>query len=295
MFLLPGKIKFWIGTLLSAVFACACAHVPPVSPPAPAKAAPVAVSSASATVPPLTAGYVICEDTAPVLSETTEDDVRDIEDAEDSDADIYISTAVTEPPPPVNLGGNGKITLVRYDTGEKISARYRRPDGSYDETELARINHAMRCSLTGREVPIAVKLVELLDAVEDRFGKKGLLLLSGYRTPELNSTLPHAARNSLHMLGWAADIKIQGYSSKSVKNYALKRGIGGVGYYPSMGFTHLDVGRVRYWEVRKPRKRRRYRPKKMTLCKKNVSSSKTVSAKSRNAVKRAPAKKKKKR
>jgi len=192
----------------------------------------------------------------------TEDEVVDLEEGEESEADIFISSALAHAPEPVNLGGNGSLTLTRQDTGEKINAHYRNKDGSYDAEELAKINHIMRCSLTGNETMVAVKLVELLDAVEDHFGKKGLILLSGYRTPRLNRQVPGAAKNSLHMLGWAADIKIPGYSSTKVKKYGQKLHEGGIGYYPYKGFTHLDVGNPRYWAVSRPP--RRHRPARKT-------------------------------
>jgi hypothetical protein len=99
----------------------------------------------------------------------------------------------------------------------------------------------------------------LLDAIEDKFGKKGLTLLSGYRTPKLNGKTTGAAKRSLHMLGWAADIKIPGYSSTKVKKFSQKLAAGGVGYYPYKGFTHLDVGKSKYWVVRRPPRRRRVR------------------------------------
>ncbi|MHB0996706.1 MAG: YcbK family protein [Elusimicrobiales bacterium] len=229
----------------------------------------------------------------PAKQETTEDDVRDLEDAEGSDADIFISSAMPEPPPPVNLGGNGSLTLTRQDTGEKLNARYRNKDGTYNQPELDRITRLMRCSLTGREMPVPIKLVELLDAVEDKFGKKGLILLSGYRTPKLNGQIPGAARNSLHMLGWAADIKIPGYSSTTIKKYGLKRGAGGVGYYPSKGFTHLDVGKVRYWVVKKPpRKRYVRRARRAPARVQTMRKGKKTAPRRQMAVKRAPAKKK---
>jgi len=188
----------------------------------------------------------------------TEDEVVDLEESGETEADIFISSALARAPEPVNLGGNGDLTLTRQDTGEKIRARYRNKDGGYDPEELAKISHLMRCSLTGNETGVAVKLVEILDAVEDKFGKKGLILLSGYRTPKLNSRLPGAAKHSLHMLGWAADIKIPGYSSTKVKAYGQKLRAGGIGYYPYKGFTHLDVGNSRYWVVR--RAPRRHKP-----------------------------------
>lgn len=196
--------------------------------------------------------YSVERDTTPV----TEEDVRDLEEGEDSETYIFISSALAQAPEPVNLGGNGSLTLTRNDTGEKLTARYRLEDGSYDGKALAELDHLMRCRLTGRETHMSVKLIELLDAVEDKFGKKGLTLLSGYRTPKHNGKTPGAAKRSLHMLGWAADIKIPGYSSTKVKKAGLKLAAGGVGYYPYKGFTHLDVGKTKYWVVRRPPRRR---------------------------------------
>lgn len=188
----------------------------------------------------------------------TEQEVQDVED-EPEGGDIFISTEPVEPPMPVNLGGNGKLTITRRDTGEKVVLNYRTKDGGYDMDEIAKFDHVTRCSLDGSEADMSIKLVELLDAVEDHFGKRGITLLSGYRTLELNRTLPGAAEHSLHMLGWAADIRIPGYTPSAVKKFALRLGAGGVGYYPSKGFTHIDVGRVRYWMVRAPVRRRRRR------------------------------------
>ncbi|MEK7226742.1 MAG: DUF882 domain-containing protein, partial [Bacteroidota bacterium] len=197
----------------------------------------------------------------PAAAPVTEEDVRDLEEDEDSDAYLFISSAMAHVPEPVNLGGNGSLTLRRNDTWEKITVRYRLADGTYDGAALARLNRFMRCRMTGYEVPMAVKLVELLDAVEDKFGKKGLTLLSGYRTPKLNGKIPGSAKHSMHMLGWAADIKIPGYSSTKVRRFGQKLAVGGVGYYPYKGFTHLDVGKSRYWVVSRPPRRRRARRK----------------------------------
>lgn len=214
----------------------------------------------------------------------TEEEVVDLEEGE-SDADIFISSALAHTPDPVNLGGNGKLTLTRNDNGEKLTVRYRTPDGSYNAEALAKLDHIMRCSLTGREMKMSVKLIELLDAVEDKFGKKGLTLLSGYRTFRNNGRTPGAVKHSLHMLGWAADIKIPGYSSTKVKKYGQKLGVGGVGYYPYKGFTHLDVGRSRYWVVSRPPRRRRICRVTKYASKKRAPARKTVGRKVRTAVK----------
>ena len=153
----------------------------------------------------------------------------------------------------MNLGGDGRLLLTRQDTGEQAAAVYRRADGTYDEAGLARLNRLMRCRLTGKETAVSIKLIEILDAIEDKFGKKGLLLLSGYRTPTLNRQVSGAARRSLHMLGWAADIRVAGRGADKVTAYARKLHAGGVGYYPDAAFTHIDAGRTRHWVQKRPR------------------------------------------
>lgn len=249
-----------------ALFFCACAHVTvpqlqnsKAEPPVLAKPGKVPFATSSLSLPARSKISVsVCDGTSTVvvLADPTEDDVRDLEEDEDDELDIYVSTSVTEPPPPRNLGGDGQLTLHRRDNDEQLTVRYRKSDGSYDYEELAKINHIMRCSLTGRETQMSVLLIEALDRIEDKFGAHEIILLSGYRTPELNRVVPGAAKNSLHMLGWAADIRLPGSSVTAVKNFALTLGVGGVGYYPSMGFMHLDVGRIRYWVTQNRRCRR---------------------------------------
>ena len=220
---------------------------------------------------------VICSSSP--SSEVTESEVIDLEEGDESEDQIFISSGLAHAPEPVNLGGNGKLTLTRNDNGEKLTVRYRRTDGSYDPEALAKLDHIMRCSLTGREIQMSVKLIELLDAVEDKFGKKGLTLLSGYRTFKNNGRTPGAVKHSLHMMGWAADIKIPGYSSTKVKKFGQKLGVGGVGYYPYKGFTHLDVGRPRYWVVsRPPRRHRGRRAGKSAAARKPAAARKTPAA-----------------
>ncbi|MDD5210593.1 MAG: DUF882 domain-containing protein [Elusimicrobiales bacterium] len=193
-------------------------------------------------------GYAVAPATAAIEAAA----VIEIERLEDGNGSgAVLSSGAATAPEPAGLGGDGELALVRQATGEKVSARYRDGKGGYDKAGLAKINRIMRCSLTGRETEIPVKLVELLDAVEDHFGKKGLILLSGYRTKKLNRAVSGAARRSLHIASWAADIKVPGRSSAEVRDYLLKLGVGGVGYYPRKGFVHLDVGEVRSWTVKR--------------------------------------------
>ena len=200
-------------------------------------------------------------DSAAAVPEVTEIEVIELEDG-DPQTYVFIRGAQAHPPAPANLGGDGRLTLTRRDTGDRVSAAYRGRDGAYDQAELAKLNRLMRCSLTGRETAVSIKLIEILDAIDDKFGKNGLTLLSGYRTPRLNGRVPGAARRSLHMLGWAADIMVPGRTPAETAAYARKLKKGGVGYYPDAAFTHLDAGRARYWVVRRAAKPRAAAPGK---------------------------------
>jgi len=167
----------------------------------------------------------------------------------DPETYVFIRGAKAHPPAPVNLGGDGRLTLARPDRGERVTAVYRRRDGSYDREEIKKISWIMRSSGTGEQTEPALRLLEILDAVEDRYGGGGLTLLSGYRSPGYNRRVPGSARYSMHMLGWAADIRVPGQGPARVAGFARKMRAGGVGYYPDAAFVHLDAGRARYWKT----------------------------------------------
>jgi uncharacterized protein YcbK (DUF882 family) len=52
------------------------------------------------------------------------------------------------------------------------------------------------------------------------------------------------------MKGEAIDIRIPGVSLAKLRRAALSLHLGGVGYYPESDFVHVDVGRVREWELK---------------------------------------------
>ena len=156
---------------------------------------------------------------------------------------------------PVRLDGDGKVTLYNSKTGETLSVQYRDEAGNYSPEAAERVKHFFRCRLTNEEHDIAPGLLEILDSLQHTFGEdRPITLLSGYRSPELNAALRRrsssVAKKSLHMSGMAADIRITGVPLTALRNaaYALQAlNTGGVGYYPSNGFVHVDTGSVRCW------------------------------------------------
>ena len=96
--------------------------------------------------------------------------------------------------------------------------------------------------------PVLLDILYATNGWLDHFGlSRPLILNSGHRHQVTNNATEGAARNSLHVLGRAGDIVIPGVSATSVSRYGVWLSAGGVGFYPSKGFTHVDDGRLRIW------------------------------------------------
>ena len=86
------------------------------------------------------------------------------------------------------------------------------------------------------------KLVEYLQKIRDHFGKP-VTITSPYRC-EVHNRRVGGATKSYHMQGRAADIVVQGVSSREVAKYAESIGILGIGLYETSNdgyFTHIDT------------------------------------------------------
>ncbi len=122
----------------------------------------------------------------------------------------------------------------------------------YNMSGLFEINKAF-ADYRQREITrIDVKLINLLYEIKQNLNIDSQFnIVSGYRTPRTNSMLRRThrgvAKNSFHTKGQAVDIFIPNVSLRKVRDIALGLGKGGVGYYPSSNFVHVDVGPVRTW------------------------------------------------
>lgn len=81
------------------------------------------------------------------------------------------------------------------------------------------------------------ELIYRLELLRKEAGKP-ISVNSGYRSPQYNKKIG-GAKNSQHMVGKAADIKIQGLTPSQVAKLAEKVGFRGIGTYDT--FTHVDV------------------------------------------------------
>ena len=143
------------------------------------------------------------------------------------------------------------LPLNNIHTGERENVTFW-SDGHYVESGLNQVNWLLRDFRTGDIKAIDPRLMNILYLLTKRIEtNKSVMVLSGFRSKKTNDmlrkTTEGVARRSFHMAGRAVDIRIQNIKSVDVQKVALTLGGGGVGYYPSSNFVHLDTGPVRTW------------------------------------------------
>ena len=152
------------------------------------------------------------------------------------------------------LRGSGDIRRLRMysgRTGERIDMIYW-IEGKYIKESVKEINHFMRDWRTNQVKAIDLRTVDIMTAAHNRLdAEEPYMLLSGYRSPQTNNMLRSrgrgVAKNSLHMKGQAADLRLSTRSvSQMARAAAACRG-GGVGKYSGSNFVHMDCGQVRSW------------------------------------------------
>ncbi|WP_427312575.1 YcbK family protein [Cupriavidus sp. H39] len=137
-------------------------------------------------------------------------------------------------------------------TGERVSLVYAVGDRFVPDA-LTTLNGFLRDHYSGKVGTIDPQLFDLLFQVRRELGTdQPFQVISGYRSPATNSRLRSTrgggvAKHSLHMDGKAIDIRLAGVSLADVRDAAKSLQGGGVGYYESDQFVHIDTGRVRYW------------------------------------------------
>jgi uncharacterized protein YcbK (DUF882 family) len=146
------------------------------------------------------------------------------------------------------------LALFHTHTGERLKLAYC-CDGKYQPEALAQLNHLLRDFRVNEEKPIDPQLFDLLHELGGALETdQPYHIISGYRSPQTNAMLRErggghtgVASQSLHMVGKAIDIRLPGVTLDHLRSAAASLKRGGVGFYPSSNFVHVDTGRVRYW------------------------------------------------
>ena len=147
-----------------------------------------------------------------------------------------------------------RLRFYHTHTGERLDVVYRRGD-QYIPEALDQLDYFLRDHRTGDVRHYDPRLFDLLhDLTASLHDSDGEIdVICGYRTPWSNEFLrtrsPHTgvAQHSLHMQAEAIDIRLPGVATSELRDAALRLHRGGVGYYRTSDFVHVDVGRVRQW------------------------------------------------
>jgi uncharacterized protein YcbK (DUF882 family) len=170
----------------------------------------------------------------------------------------FAATTITAAPTFSNaagfLRGGGDIRRIRmYNgrTGERIDTIYW-IEGEYIGEALREITLFMRDWRTDQTKDVDTRTVDIMAASHSLMeASEPYLLLSGYRSPQTNAMLRRrssgVAKNSLHMKGKAADLRLESRSVSQMARAALSCRAGGVGRYTGSDFVHMDCGPVRSW------------------------------------------------
>ena len=129
------------------------------------------------------------------------------------------------------------------------------PVGQFNVEAYNRICWFMRdIKGNNQSVNMSVELLNIMVGLQNWLLYYGydptITITSAYRNPLRNSRIEGAAKNSWHTKGAALDFYHPKLSQSVLGKMAVMWGEGGVGFYPSKHFTHVDPGRVRTWRGR---------------------------------------------
>jgi uncharacterized protein YcbK (DUF882 family) len=145
------------------------------------------------------------------------------------------------------------LRFYHTHTSEQLDLVYHEA-GRYLDDALTALNEFLRDFRTGEVHPINPRLLDVLHEAQRLIGSPGTYqIISGYRSPKTNEMLRQrasssgVAKKSFHMTGNAVDIRLTGTPTATLRDAARSLRAGGVGYYASSDFIHVDTGRVRFW------------------------------------------------
>ncbi|HKL56220.1 MAG: YcbK family protein [Roseovarius sp.] len=152
------------------------------------------------------------------------------------------------------LRGAGDIRRIKMTsprTGESIDTIYW-IEGDYIRDAVREIALFMRDWRTNDVHNIDLRTIDIMAAAHGLLDvNEPYMLLSGYRSPQTNAMLRRrsggVAKNSRHLQGQAADLRLGSRSVRQMYNAAKACRGGGVGRYSGSNFVHMDCGPVRTW------------------------------------------------
>ena len=144
------------------------------------------------------------------------------------------------------------LKLFNTHTSKTVSIVYKR-GGEFDADALVKLNAVLVDHRSGKTHEMDPKLFDQLHDLAQACGVPAdYEIISGYRAPESNAKMAAregsgVAKKSLHMQGRAIDVRLRKCATTRLRDLALEAKKGGVGYYPTSDFVHVDTGSFRTW------------------------------------------------
>ncbi len=144
-----------------------------------------------------------------------------------------------------------RLDFYHTHSGKRLDVAFKR-NGEYVPEALRNINAFLSDFRTGESIEMDPELLDLIFDLRQELGGDGTYeVISAYRSPKTNEMLrsrsSSVAKNSQHLFGKAIDLRLTGVELTKLRDTAIAMQRGGVGYYASPDFVHIDTGRVRRW------------------------------------------------
>jgi uncharacterized protein YcbK (DUF882 family) len=134
---------------------------------------------------------------------------------------------------------SGDVWVYAENLGEEFKGNIYKPDGSFDDAALAKLDDMWRDTRTGDVRAVRAELYEHLSRICDQYPGHRVDLVSGFRFHERDS--------SRHFHASAMDIRIKDVPIRELYDFAQTLDVGvssegalGVGIYPTSQFIHVD-------------------------------------------------------
>jgi uncharacterized protein YcbK (DUF882 family) len=143
-----------------------------------------------------------------------------------------------------------ELTWRAVNTREELRARLYRADGTVDAAVVEQLSRLLRDLPSGEAAPVVVRTLQLIVKIATHFSAREIEIVSAFRTGR-SASGRLVRREGYHGVGSAVDFRLVGVDSALVAAYARTFAHVGVGYYPRLGFVHLDSREQSFfWENR---------------------------------------------
>ncbi|HHF6065433.1 TPA: DUF882 domain-containing protein [Haemophilus influenzae] len=145
------------------------------------------------------------------------------------------------------------LTFRNINTGERLSGEFSLAKG-FSPAMLKKLDYLMRDKRTNQVHKMDPNLFQKFYNIQTNLGLRNaeIEVICGYRSAATNAMRHRqsrgVAKNSYHIKGKAIDFRIAGVPLIKVKSSVESLRNGGVGYYPTSNFIHVDTGPVRTWK-----------------------------------------------